>query len=433
MKKLISVILCIVLLLSLCSCGKEATASDEGYGTVTVEPVEPVDTHETEPEPTPEPTPEALSAVSYTGDFSGYRRIMPTAANASSALNFMGKIFFPEYAADGDISTCWQEGAAGAGAGESIMISFGREISADLLRLRLGHAKDDNSYYMNARPASLLIEFSGGESMVYDFPDTNEWHTIELSAAVKCEWVKLTIKSVYGGDEYEDNCIAEIAVYSESPGEGAETGYYGGLAIPVESTQAEATTTENGSAPGSAGIEPYVSYISILEDNSWATDFGIDLEDNPSMEGMTIREMWYMSWEDYLVSYPVKYTVFDTNGDGVDELMICGDSTIGIIDHCYFFTWNGTEVVYMGKVCMRPDCVYKDGDGFILIHGVSMNVLECGLRFENGVPIEGEYVNYGAEDNCWPEDRGLELVAVCHERNEYPFPNLVPLMELAYK
>jgi len=431
MKKILAFALCICVLMGCTACAakEDAALSAPAVPATTATPTatpEPTPALTPTPTPAPAPTPAPLSTAYYEGDYSGYEPIIPSAAKASSSLEFSGKVYSADYAADGDLDSCWQEAAEGSGVGESLVLEYGSPVSISLLRFRMGFAKNDKLFYMNGRPARVLVEFSDGRSVVCDFPDENRWFTLELSEPVELDWLRLSLLEVYDGEDCQDTCISEIRAYGSCPGAPAETEYSGGLVPSTPNYLVGTTQTDSNGYK-----QPYAAYIELLETNRWATDFGIDLEDNPSLEGQTLQEYWNMSWEDYLVTLPVQYAVFDTNGDGVDELMVCGDCTIGIIDHCYFFTWNGSDVVYMGKVVMRPDCVYKDGDGFILCYSVSMSCSELGIRFENGSPIEGEWVRYSTEDNRWPSDRGLELVAVCHERNDYPFPYLEPLIELA--
>ena len=429
MKKILSALLCMALLLGFAACA--AKDDSAGAAPATPEPAQSAETPIPAPAATPETSPEILSpaplsAEQYEGDFSGYKRIIPTAAEASSSLDYFGKIFYPEYAADGDVDTCWQEAGNGNGIGESICLQYEDTVSASLIKFRLGYAKNSDGYYMNARPSRLLVEFSDGRSISCDCPDENDWYTIELSEAVELDCVCFTIEEVYGGDDYLDTCIAEIGLYTEAPGNPPETEYSGGLTPPAQENQSQ---PPESTATGYK--EPYASYIELLENKLWASDFGIDLESSSRMEGKSLQQLWGMSWDEYLDSYPVNYFVHDFNGDGVDELMVTGDCIIGLIEDCYFFGWNGSGVVYLGCVEMTPYSIYKDGDGYVLNFGVTETEWERSLRFEGGVPVAGDWLSYKYDEGLSPSDRGLELVQYAYQLNQFTGePYLEPLYQL---
>ncbi len=428
MKRFFSILLCAVLLICVCGCGAVEDPAlpvlppDAGNEEPSAQSA-PAPTPEAEPEISEVPMEESLSAARYDGNYSGYERLVPAAARASSSLDYFGKIFYPEYAADGDINTCWQEAGKGNGVDEYIILEYAETVSASLIRFRLGYAKDDNGFYMNGRPSELLIDFSDGQSLSCAFPDDNGWYTVQLSESVELDWVSFTIEAVYGGDDYLDTCIAEICLYTESPGTPPETDYSGGL-VPPDQPAAKPEDT------AAADKEHYEAYIELLETGRWTTDFGINLEASSRLEGKTLREFWDMSWEEYIRQYPVNYAIVDFDHDGVDELMICGNCVIGLIEDCYFFDYVDSRVVYMGSVEMTPDAVFHNGDGFVLTYGITMFCAELEISFANGVPVEGGYTSYDYGEQPGPSDRGLALACVCHELNSGVEPYLDPLIAL---
>ncbi len=357
------------------------------------------------------PAPAGAGKQSYDADLPGYAVLNPVYVDASSALNYYGKVFKAEYVSDGDIATCWQEAAAGNGIGEYLTMDFGQTVSTSLIRFRIGYAKDDTGYYMNNRPSSLWIEFSDGQCISCAIPDENDWYTMYLPDPVYFDWVRFTIDDVYGGDEYPDTCISEIVIYTE------------GADGPL-------TPQQPADLPSVYYKEPYASYIRLLETNCWATDFGIDLNDSSRLEGFSVYDFWDGGWNEYLDEYPVNYFVCDLTGDGVDELVITGNCMIGYIEDCFFFSYRNSQPVYLGSVEMTPGAIFRDEAGFILHDGATDTAWEARLSFNNGVPEIGQLQYFHYEDPN-PIERGLETVQYCFERNAgLTKPYLDPLYEL---
>ena len=159
----------------------------------------------TAPEP-PAPLPEPADPVSM------------EAVDAVEASSYLSEAQYKLYhtadlAIDGDLATAWVEGASGNGVGESITFTFDGVYLVSGLYIHAGYQKSASLYEKNARPASLTVTFSNGESQTVTLEDVNGPQDIPFPAPVETGSVTLVIASVYSGSKYEDTAISEIAFY----------------------------------------------------------------------------------------------------------------------------------------------------------------------------------------------------------------------------
>ena len=182
------------------------------------EPTElPENTETPEPAQTPQPTPSQTNGVLTPSDGQGGHTVsgeywnVPFAwAQASSELASDGHTYYAENAMDGDPDTTWQEGVEGYGIGEYLELGFSQPQKLSLLRIFPGNG---NYYTENGRPAELLVEFSDGSALTFDFPDSYGDFTLDLGGTVETSWVRLTIAEVYPGTVWEDTAITEVLAY----------------------------------------------------------------------------------------------------------------------------------------------------------------------------------------------------------------------------
>ena len=121
----------------------------------------------------------------------------------------------PELVLDGRPETAWN--TKENGVGQSITISVGADATVNGLKIMNGYNKISASgtdlYYANARAKTILIEYATG-AFEYTLKDTKgEYQDIPFKDPQPTSWMKITIKSVYPGDLYDDCCISEINVY----------------------------------------------------------------------------------------------------------------------------------------------------------------------------------------------------------------------------
>lgn len=164
------------------------------------------------------PTPVAvavLSAAPFSGDFGDDTRLYFSKGEASSTVgSYDGQTFYgPENAFDDDTSTSWQEGSSGYGIGEYLKLYFDSTVKLRILSFRMGSYTLADYFVQNGKPHELMLEFSDGRKLSYEFPETDQEYIIELSESVSTQWVKLTIISAYPGTKWEDTSIAEVKAF----------------------------------------------------------------------------------------------------------------------------------------------------------------------------------------------------------------------------
>ncbi|MDO5418206.1 MAG: hypothetical protein Q4F29_13475 [Lachnospiraceae bacterium] len=148
-------------------------------------------------------------------DFSNYRKaaVLKNTVSESSHVTQNSNIDYTGWSAfDGQITTSWQEGAAGDGAGEYVQAAFDREYQVQMVTVRLGNHRSDSWYQKNNTPKSLIIEL-GSQRFSVDFPQEKEEFAVLLPQPAEASDIRVTVGEVYPGTEYDDATIAEIGVY----------------------------------------------------------------------------------------------------------------------------------------------------------------------------------------------------------------------------
>ena len=114
---------------------------------------------------------------------------------------------------DGDLATAWVEDGTGEGIDESITFTFDSVYLVSGMCIHAGYQKSAELYEKNARPASLTILFSSGETQTVTLQDVNGPQDIVFPAPVETASITLVISSVYSGSKYTDTAVSEISFY----------------------------------------------------------------------------------------------------------------------------------------------------------------------------------------------------------------------------
>jgi tetratricopeptide (TPR) repeat protein len=122
---------------------------------------------------------------------------------------------------DRDYATAWVEGVSGNGEGESIEISFSRDVTISVIVISNGYQKNIDILEKNASVKTLILEFDGGKSVLLTFHNPVERRkqkghlaeTFHFKENITTKNIKLTIHETYPGTKYADTCISEIMFY----------------------------------------------------------------------------------------------------------------------------------------------------------------------------------------------------------------------------
>jgi hypothetical protein len=115
---------------------------------------------------------------------------------------------------DGNVTTCWAEGASGLGIRESVTLSGDERQTFSAVSIANGYQKSESLYYKNPRATRLGVSVDGKKVMDVDLPD-NEFGSItrfELPEPVDGNSITFTIEAATPGSKYEDTSISEITV-----------------------------------------------------------------------------------------------------------------------------------------------------------------------------------------------------------------------------
>lgn len=115
---------------------------------------------------------------------------------------------------DGDRDKPWIEGAKGSGVGESVLLTLDKPAKVRRIGIVNGFARSEELYRANGRVSSFRVSVNDGDSFSATIPDerlVREMFYFDLppdSGSVKT--IRLTIDSVYPGEQFEDTAISEL-------------------------------------------------------------------------------------------------------------------------------------------------------------------------------------------------------------------------------
>jgi hypothetical protein len=142
--------------------------------------------------------------------------IRPTSALASSTLEGTStNSYRVTNLLDGDLTTAWNEGAEGPGIGEWIQFEFSQSTKLARIEIANGYQKDGERFEGNPRVESMKVEYSNGTTQLVDLLDVMDFQAITPTIQ-PVEWVRLSIVSVYAGEEWDDTALSEVRIYARS-------------------------------------------------------------------------------------------------------------------------------------------------------------------------------------------------------------------------
>lgn len=133
------------------------------------------------------------------------------AVATSTLIDNTGTNYSPLNVVDHKSNTIWAEGSLGPGVNDTLSLYFFGDAAVSKIYMINGSAKSERLYYANNRVKTLRVDFSYGESKIVTLNDgVLGEQEIDLGAPIKTESIKLTILSVYKGNQYDDTCISEV-------------------------------------------------------------------------------------------------------------------------------------------------------------------------------------------------------------------------------
>ena len=144
-----------------------------------------------------------------------------TGASASSVVGNRPD-FAPQMVIDGQLTTCWQEGAADE-TGEWIEVTFD-PARLDYVVVYSGYQLSHDAWLANLRPKDVTVSVDGGPPQAFVLLDTEQPQRIDVDDVAGATTVRITLvstyesqASAYPGSPFDDAAISEIRAFG-APG-----------------------------------------------------------------------------------------------------------------------------------------------------------------------------------------------------------------------
>jgi hypothetical protein len=140
-----------------------------------------------------------------------------TGATASSVVGDRAE-FTADKAIDGNLETCWQEGAADE-AGEWIEVTLDAS-RVEYLVIYSGYQLSHEAWLGNRRPRDVLVSVNDGPPIAFALADSEQPQRLDLDDQAAVATIRVTIASTYDavattypGSPFDDLAITDIRVY----------------------------------------------------------------------------------------------------------------------------------------------------------------------------------------------------------------------------
>lgn len=136
-----------------------------------------------------------------------YQKVTASSVLAPQKSNGVKVKFNPSNLVDNDTDTAWMEGVSGYGIGSWIKVSASQSYDIYGIAIRNGYNKSDKHYTVNARPKKVKFTFDGNKSHTATLSANRSYNgeytdIIMFDTAIPSDYVKMTIQSVYQGEDY---------------------------------------------------------------------------------------------------------------------------------------------------------------------------------------------------------------------------------------
>lgn len=146
-----------------------------------------------------------------------YGEIPIRRVEASSELVENGFTYQAKRVADGNKGTCWVEGGAGYGIGETVTLYLDNVYDVSKFSITGGWTINKELFDHNAKPAVMYVYFSSSPYEHYKVTLDETMSTQNFQIDEKnVQWVQFEIVDVYPGEKsVYDTCISEITLYGK--------------------------------------------------------------------------------------------------------------------------------------------------------------------------------------------------------------------------
>ena len=131
-------------------------------------------------------------------------------ASHSSADHEGNYIHSASLAIDGNIQSCWSEGAPEWGLGEFITIYFDGTYKVSGMNIWTGHQKSLELFRQNGRPVAVRVIGSDGSNEQYYLEDRFGMQRVIFRYPINVQSIRITVEGISPGSKYKDTCIAEV-------------------------------------------------------------------------------------------------------------------------------------------------------------------------------------------------------------------------------
>ena len=143
-------------------------------------------------------------------DFSKYQKISAASTEENSVKESESYDYSAKSAADGDVSTSWQENEEGVGEGKGFQVTLDGAHKIRYVVLHLGNWRSDQLWDYNARPKTLTIQVGDQQVKDVEFSNEKKKFCLSFDEPVEASYISLYIKEAYEGSRWQDNCISEV-------------------------------------------------------------------------------------------------------------------------------------------------------------------------------------------------------------------------------
>lgn len=165
--------------------------------------------------PTPSPTPTATPEPTTEPDNSKpvFTKVTASSIREPYRTDKGTTTYPPSNALDNNKNTVWTPNPSEAAPWLELNASSNQTVKG--IEIINGYSKSKKLYEANCRAKEVVVECNGTRySYTLEDKGAGKTQRLALPEAVKTDKIRITINSVYKGNEYEDLCIAEVTPYN---------------------------------------------------------------------------------------------------------------------------------------------------------------------------------------------------------------------------